>query len=109
MTQKTSFDGVRWTCRVDFTNPHSLREVLRFPDNEESTIVLAPAAGSTITVEFSASCTADLDAGTALWAPAEGLGAAGVVSALMLDTLGSTLTAVRLTASAIGSRVEVAQ
>ena len=104
------YDGVRWTVRLEPVDALE-RLTARLPAAGEATLVVKPpAAGSgSVTVELTASNTADINAGTAMWAPAEGLGAAGVVSALILETIPSTITAVRITATGAGARVEIAQ
>lgn len=72
-----------------------------------ATIVVAPGVGGTVHVEFS--CSKDVDTDTALWANAEGLAAGGVVSALTLDCIPSTIAGVRVTAAGAAARVELAQ
>lgn len=103
------FDGTRWTCRLNLDATNGLTATERLPQAGEASIVVSPPSGGTCTVELSCSSTADLVAGNGLFVLAEGLGPAGVVSALTIDTIPSTITAIRVTASAPGARVEIAQ
>ena len=90
------------------------------PTNGPGTIAVGPGAGGTVLVEFTNSFPpvdeADVLWSDALFVPAEGFGAGvitaptgGLVTGLAMDTIPSAITAMRVTASAAGARVEVAQ
>jgi hypothetical protein len=104
--QKTYLTGVVRTKRVDLADGQT--EVVLL-DADKATIAVAPGAGGTITVDFTGSAGEHIAAGDALWNAAAGLGAGGVVSASVLDTIPSALTAVRVTAQGATGRVEVTQ
>lgn len=110
MTTKIKQDGTRWVYRIDGDKLNSgVPFVAILPAAEEATIAVAPPAGGTVLIEFTGSMTEDIAAEDALWTPAAGLGPNGVVSAQVLETIPSTITAVRITASGVGARVEVTQ
>lgn len=100
--------GACWTVRIDPAGPGE-RWTALFPESGVATVVVRPPAGGSVLVECSASCREDIDAGDGLFALAEGLATGGVVSASLMDTIPSAITAIRITASAAGARVEVAQ
>lgn len=104
--QKTYLTGVVRTKRVDLAAGETETVLL---DADKATIAVAPGAGGTVLVEFTGSAGEHIAAGDALWNPAQGLAAGGVVSATLLDTIPSALTAVRVTAVGAPGRVEVTQ
>lgn len=118
MSLKTIHDGARRLTRFDSTAEQAQAiHVLAWPGPFTIAINPPPGAGADVLVEFSCSSLADLEAGQGLFVPAVGLGEAdgsdaggpGRVNSAVLDYVPSTLTAVRLTASAPGARVEIAQ
>jgi hypothetical protein len=100
--------GACWTVRIEPVDAAERCTAL-FPESGIATVVIRPPAGGSVLVEFTASCREDIDAGDGMFALAEGLATGGVVSAFMLDTIDSAITAIRVTASAAGARIEVAQ
>lgn len=118
MTEKITRDGARRLVRFDSTAEQTqIVHVLAWPGPFTIAINPPPGAGADVLVEFSCSSLADLEAGQGLFVPAVGLGEAdgsdaggpGYVNTPVLDYVPSTLTAVRLTASMAGARVEIAQ
>lgn len=117
MTAKIAYSGSRWTARLDLAAGEA--ELLVLPEAGPFTLAIQPpsGAGADVLVEFSCSSIADIEAGQGLFVPAVGLGDAdgtevggpGYVNSPVLDYVPSTLTAVRLTASMAGARVEIAQ
>lgn len=101
-------DGARWLARIDPAEA-GVQHTYELPIAGPATIAILPPAAGTVLVEFSCSSTADLEAGTALFIPAEGLAEGGSVAQPTIDSIPSTVTAIRLTASAAGGRVEIAQ
>lgn len=102
---KTKLTGGTRTTRFDLIAGEA--EVCPI-DAENATIALRPGAG-TVKVEFTVSSGDDLDLDDAMWVPAEGLGAGGIVSSLYMDGIPTAITAVKLTASVNGARVEIAR
>jgi hypothetical protein len=78
-------------------------------DAAQCTIVAEPGAEGSILVEFTISAGEHIEAGDAIWAPAQGMGVSGVVTLKTLDVIPSAITAVRVTANDADGRVEVAQ
>lgn len=78
--------------------------VLELAGPGPSTIVVAPGVGGSATIEF----TCSIPGSDRLWVPAYGLGAGGVVTDLMMDTITTTIAAIRVTATTADARVEVA-
>jgi hypothetical protein len=104
--QETKMTGPTRTTRVDLNSGHS--EVVRL-EADHATIAIQPGLAGSVTVAFTGSNGGDIDAGDALWVPAAGLGAGGMVTELTMDVIPSALTAIRITATGAAARVEVTQ
>lgn len=102
------YDGARFTLRAESVSAGDVA-ILRMPQAGLATIVVAPTTSSTITIECTASSPARVNAGTALWVPNEGLAAGGVCQQKLMDTISSTVTAIRATFSGAGGAVEISQ
>jgi hypothetical protein len=107
MTTKTSFDGVRWNCRIDPVA--NVAETLNLPSTAFTTLAVKVPLGGTVKIEFSASSVQDIEEGQGFFSAANGLAAGGVVTANLVDSLDGPVTAIRVTASADGGRVELVQ
>ncbi len=106
-TKYNPFSGSTYTTEVDFID-YPVQVVL-MQDAGEATIAISPGTGI-VTVEFSCSHKSRVESGDAMWIPATGFGTGGQVTAeSVIDTIPSTITAIRLSSTDANARVEVAQ
>lgn len=101
-------DGAR-RLAVAVSTAESLAGIYEFPVDGTASIAVQPPAGGSVFIEYSCSSIDSIRDGDGLFIAAAGFGTLGTVSAPEINTVPSTITALRVTASAAGARVEVAQ